>query len=73
MLMSLVSDEDLSNYSVVGAHVVATDDLILQSLGMSSISPTSLTEDHEVADFWHHCGPCHYRHRFTNFSCVTPR
>jgi len=51
MLMSLVSDEDLSNYSVVGAHVVATDDLILQSLGMSSISPTSLTEDHEVADF----------------------
>jgi hypothetical protein len=30
MLTSLVSDENLSTYSVVGAHVVATDDLILQ-------------------------------------------
>jgi hypothetical protein len=49
--MSLVSDEDLSTYSVVGAHVVATDDLILHSLSMSLIIPTSLTEDHKVADF----------------------
>jgi hypothetical protein len=29
-LTSLVSDENLSTYRIVGAHVVATDDLILQ-------------------------------------------